>query len=382
LCLFLTIGNWGDNLPVNERQPHPHRKGHRKLAACVASPERQAFGATASGYSGDSAGVHASQASSVAQFWNRVYVGPSYSVYVSDRVAVGASLHGVGTITNSTWSVDTLLYDAAGNGSASSYSTAMSAYSVELEAVLGMVWHIDDKQTLGLSVSTPSLHLFGHYAGTASVQSVDGTGRATLTTASGGYQAPLPIRVGAGLGAEVGRGQVEADVNAYVPVTYLARADVQASQTAITGGAASLTSPAQTLTVSGRPVVDAGVGFETFLSPGFSLLFGARTDLSAVEPLLASPPIGSLEQARMQRVAGSLGLGSYGDGSELLFGTELSYGWGKSIAVDSFVSPPTLAVVQQRTFGAMLIIAGGVSLTSVKRTLRDLQNVVKLPQIK
>jgi hypothetical protein len=163
-------------------------------------------------------------------------------------------------------------------------------------------------------------------------------------------------------------------------VTYLSRADVQSSQTAVVGGAAAPTSVAQTLTVSGRPVVDAGVGFEAFLSPGFSLLFGARTDLSAVDPLPASPPIGTLAQARMQRVAGSLGLGSYGDGSELLFGTELSYGWGKSIAVDSFVSPPSLALVQQRTFGAMLIIAGGVSLTSVKRTLRDLQNVVRIPQ--
>lgn len=379
LCLFLTIGNWGDNRRLDEREPHPHRKGHRKLAACVASPERAAFGATASGYAGDSAGVHVSQATSVNQFWNRVYVGPSYSAYVSDTVALGASLHGVGTITSSTWSVDTVLYDTSGNGSSSSYATAMSAYSVELEAVLGMVWHIDDKQTLGLSLSTPSLHLFGHYDGTASVQAVDGTTGATLTTASGGYRTPLPIRVGAGLGAEIGRGQIEADMNAYIPVTYLARADVQASQTVVTGGAATLSTPAQTLTVSGRPIVDAGLGFETFLSPGFSLLFGGRTDLSAVDPLPASPPIGTLAQTRMQRVAGSFGLGSYGDGSELLFGTELSFGWGKSIAVDSLVSPPALALVQQRTFGAMLVVAGGVSLTSVKRTLRDLQNVVRIP---
>jgi hypothetical protein len=80
------------------------------------------------------------------------------------------------------------------------------------------------------------------------------------------------------------------------------------------------------------------------------------------------------------RVTASIGLGSYGDGSELLLGTQLSYGWGKSIAVDPYVSPPQLALVDQRNFGAMIIVAGGVSLSAFRRTLKDLQTVVKFPQ--
>ena len=377
LCLFLTLGAWGDGAPPDEASAHPRRKGHRKLAACVASPERQAFSATATGYTGASQGTQVTQATSVSEFWNRVYVGPSYAVYVSDTVALGAALHGVGTVTNATWGVDTLLADASGTGASSSYATAMTAYSVDLEAAFGLTWHLDDRQTIGLSVATPSLHVLGRYEGTSSVQSLDGAGTATLTTGTGSYRATTPIRVGAGLGAEVGRGSIEADLSAYIPVTDLAHADVQGTRATVP--ASSTAALAQRLTVPGWPVVDAGLGFEVFVSRSLSLLMGGHTDLSAVAPLPASPPAGTLAQSRMQRVAASLGLGSYGAGTELLFGTELSYGWGKSIAVDSFVSPPSLAVVPARSFGAVFIVAGGVSLTSVKRTLRDLQDVVRLP---
>jgi len=84
----------------------------------------------------------------------------------------------------------------------------------------------------------------------------------------------------------------------------------------------------------------------------------------------------------MQRATVSLGIGSYGNGSELLVGTQLAYGWGKSIAVDPYVSPAALTLVDARTYGAMLIIAGTVSLSAFKRTLQDLQTVVKLPVVK
>ena len=81
----------------------------------------------------------------------------------------------------------------------------------------------------------------------------------------------------------------------------------------------------------------------------------------------------------MDRVTASLGIGSYGDGNQLLLGTQLSYGWGKSIAVNPYTSPQTLALVDQKTFGAMFVIAGSVSLSAFKRTLKDLGSVVRLP---
>jgi hypothetical protein len=381
-CLFLDVGGSGGNTRDTEREPRGRRKGRKKLAACIVTPERQALNATASGYAGDSAGQHATQALSINQWWTRFYVGPSYSVHVTDAVALGGSLQTVGTIANSTWGVDTLVSNASGQGSASSYDTGANAYSLDLAAVLGLVWHIDDSQILGLSVMTPSVHLAGQYQGTSSVQTQDGASTATQTTSNGSYRAPVPLRIGAGLGADLGRARVEVDATAYIPVTDLAHAGVQTSETNLVGSSATSTSFSRTLTVAGRPIVDAAVGLEWFTSPSLSLLGGLATDFSAMAPLSQSPPIGTLAETRVQRATASFGVGSYGDGSELLFGTQLACGWGKSIAVDPYVSPAQLTLVDSRTYGAMLIIAGSVSLSAFKRTLQDLRTVVKIPGVK
>ena len=381
-CFFFTVGHWGSNVPIEDKLQHPHRKGHRKVSACVVTPERQALNATASGYAGDAGALHATQALSINQWWTRFYVGPSYSVYVTDTLALGASLQTVGTIANSTWSVQTMVSDSAGHGVASGYDTGANAYSLDLAAVLGLVWHVDDKQILGLSVMTPSVHMLGEYTGTTSVQTQDGASRAVQTTSDGNYRATVPLRIGAGFGADLGKARVEADATAFIPVTDLARADVQTSKTSLLGGASSSSAFPQMLTVAGRSVVDAAVGLEWFTSPGLSLLGGLSTDFSAMAPLAHAPPIGTLAETRVQHATVSFGIGSYGDGSELLLGTQLAYGWGKAVAVDPYVSPAELTLVDSRTFGAMLIIAGSVSLTALRRTVEDLRTVVRIPGVK
>jgi hypothetical protein len=386
LCLFLTIGDWGDNRAQTEAAEAPgHRKGRRKLAACLAQPERSQFSATAVGYTGQAGSLSASQGTSIQRSWNRLYVGPSYSVYVSDRVALGAAINGIGTTASSTWGVDSLFTQstpgAAAAGSASAYDTGMTAYSVDLNAVLGLVWHIDDVQVLGASVSTPSVHVLGSYSGTAAVQSQGPGGQgATLATSSGNFNAPVPVRVAAGFGVETRRLRIEGDASAYLPVTYLARAEVQTQLTSLGHGATTSASFPSSTQMAGWPVVDVGLGLEYFLSRRFSLLTGASTDMSELAPLPARPAVGTLAETRMQRVTTSIGLGSYADGSELLLGTELSYAWGKSIALDPYGEAPQLSLVDQRTYQVMLIIAGSASISAFRRTLKDLGDVVKFPQ--
>lgn len=374
LCLFLTIGLWGDNAAEQPTAPG-HRKGRRKLAACLGTLERSNLSATAIGYGGGSGPWSATQASSVQRGWTRLYVGPSYSTYVSDRVALGVSLHGIGTTDSSTWSVDTLARQGAGPGAASSYDTSTSAFSIDLTAAVGLVWHIDDTQVFGASISSPSVHLLGDANATASLQTAAG---AQIATSSGHYEAPVPMRVSAGLGSATRRFRVEGDVSGYLPVTYLARADMMTTQTT-SAAATSTTSFPTTLQVQGRPVVDAAIGLEAFLSPRFSVLMGGNLDFSSLEPLPSHPPIGTLAETRMHRAAASFGVGSYGDGSELLLGTELSYGWGQGIAFDPYATTPGLALVDQRTFAVMFVIAGGQSLSAFKRALRDLGEVVQIP---
>jgi hypothetical protein len=383
LCLFLTIGLWGDNVDPEQRTASPqHRKGRRKLAACLGTLERSVFSATAVGYTGQAGAFGVNQAASVQRSWDRIYVGPSYSVYVSDRLALGASLHGIGTTASSTWGVDTLASQGNAAGAATAFDTAMTAYSVDLLATAGLVYHIDGTQVLGVSVSTPSVHLLGNYSGTTAVQTQDGSGAgATLATSSGSFMAPVPLRVAVGLGAETNRVRVEADAIGYIPVTSIARADVQTQMTTSRPGAPpSSASFASSQQVSGWAVVDAALGIEGHLSPRFSLLGGLSTDLSGLAPLVASPAIGTLAESRMHRAAASFGVGSYGDGSELLLGTEFSYGWGKSIALDPYEASPRLALVDQHTYTVMLIVAGSASISAFRRTLRDLGDVVKLPK--
>jgi hypothetical protein len=381
-CFFVTLGGSSEKVVGEEKEPRAHRKGKKKVSACVVTPERQALSAIAQGYTGDAGGRHASQALSINQWWTRFYVGPSYGVHVTDSLALGASLQTVGTIANSTWGVQTLVTDAAGQGSSSAFDTGANAYSLDLAAVLGLVWHVDDSQVVGLSVMTPSVHLLGQYQGTTNVQSQDGTSTTSQTLSSGSYRAPVPLRIGAGFGADIGRARIEADATTFIPVTDLARAGVQTTRTDLVGGTAMSSSMPQSLTVAGQPLVDASLGLEWFTSKSLSVLGGLSTDFSAVAPLASSPPIGTLAETRTQRATMSLGIGSYGSGSELLLGTQLSYGWGKSIAVDPYVSPAALTLVDSRTYGAMLIIAGSVSVSAFKRTLQDLQTVVKLPVVK
>ena len=375
LCLFLTIGKWGDNRALGDQTP-AHRKGRSKLAACLGSLEKTDFNATAVGYSGRSGNLSAHQATSIQRFWNRIYVGPSYSYYISDRVALGASLHGIASTTSSTWSVDTVVQGGSPI-TASAFDTAMSAYSIDLAAILGLVWHIDDTQVFGASVSTPTLHMVGNYNGTTSVLTQPANGSDELRTLAGPFSAPVPVRVSVGLGVETRRLRAEGDVSAYVPITHLATAEVTTQSTSA-GGKPVTTASSETIFMDGRPVVDAAVGVEYFFKPSLSVLAGASVDFTGLQPIQQN--IDALAQTRMHQVATSLGIGSYGDGSELLLGTQLSYGWGQSIAFDPFIDPPRVSQIDTHSYGVMFVIAGGASISAFRRTLQDLGNAVKFPQ--
>ena len=377
LCLFLTIGNWGDNAPVDTE--NPHRKGRSKVAGCFGNVERQALDGTAAGYSGSSAGLAATQALSLSQHWNRLFVGPSFTKYVTDNVSLGLSLHVIETSVTDTWSVGTIVSDQAGHATSSTFDRAMTSYSVDVGVVGGIMWHIDRHQTLGVSVSTPTAHVLGQYQATTNIQTVGASPYALVNSATGDFVAPVPIRIGLGLGEEVGRLRFEGDASAYLPVGTLATATPHVSQTAMIGGGLSSSSYNTTIIDYAWPVVDAAIGAEWFTSPGLSFLGGLSTDFSAVPLLPDSPPLESVADSRLQRVAASFGIGSYGDGSELLLGTQLSMAFGKTLVVDSFVDPPRFVLADRRSFGAMLIIAGGASITAFKRTLANLTDIVRVP---
>jgi hypothetical protein len=127
-----------------------------------------------------------------------------------------------------------------------------------------------------------------------------------------------------------------------------------------------------------QPTLNGSVGGEYFMTPRLSVLGGVFTNLSAVPPLepQAVPSLGNLLQARSHRVGASVGLGSYGAGGELLFGTQLSYGWGEILAPNVYAAPSDWSVVKTQSFSALLVLAGATNLRAIKRAIEGVKDAV------
>ena len=71
------------------------------------------------------------------------------------------------------------------------------------------------------------------------------------------------------------------------------------------------------------------------------------------------------------RVFASVGVGSHGDGGDLLFGGELSYGWGERLAANAYVLPARIDPTEQSQYGLTLVLAGSTSFKSITRAVAD-----------
>jgi hypothetical protein len=366
LCFFLSFRTGANK----EKEASHELAGRQKIAACLGNLERDIFDATGQSYVGASGAVATNVALSITRRWNRLYVGPSYGAYLSNRLALGVSLDGVVTSTASTYSVDAITSIAGASALGSSFDTSLNAYSIDTGLLLGLIYHLDSARILGLSVSTPTLHTIGGYRATASSSETSLNQAAILSSATGGFTATPPLRIGAGLGAEFRRVRVEGDVTAWIPIQPFAQATPTVNQTVLANRFASTSTFDTTLGTDTRAIVDSAVGLEWFLNPRFSFLTGAATDWSVLPPFPVAPSTTSLVQSRTQRIAASFGAGAHIGDAEIVAGTELSYGWGSALAVDPFASPPRFAVVDTRVFGVVLVVGGRTSFGALRANLK------------
>ena len=79
----------------------------------------------------------------------------------------------------------------------------------------------------------------------------------------------------------------------------------------------------------------------------------------------------------MNRVIGSLGIGSYRNGEDFLLGTQLSYGWGEALALNPYVLPNVYETVRLQQVGVMDIFAGSTNFAAIKRALQNVEKLVK-----
>jgi hypothetical protein len=374
LCLFFTIRG----VTAEGSDDGGLHRGRQKLAVCFGSSEFEDVVMPALSFNGTTPGGLTAQTQSIARNWNRFHAGPTYSVSLTDSLAVGLSVHGIYTneafVLDST-SITSTAGGAAAGAIASSLGVGGSAHSFDLAAILGAAYRVG-QITFGASVQLPSLHIFGNYSGTLhSAYGVGGVDTATLTSGSGSYSAPPPMRFAVGVGAEWRRLAVELDGSFQLPMGGIS-SSVNGSTTNLMGGTASATSFSSAYAIQEHPVWNTALGAEVFVSKSFSVIGGASTNLSALPALSPTMSLGNLMQARTNMASASLGVGSYGGAADLLIGAQFGYGWGQSLAVNPYVVPNDWAVVDTRSYSVMLILAGATNLRAIGRAVEKVERAV------
>jgi hypothetical protein len=373
LCLFLDAPNVG-----GKKHDPRFRKGSQRLAACLGSVEQQNSAIAAARYTGAAGGLQSDQAAALTRRWNRFVAGPTYSVYVTEDIALGLSIHGIDTTYSQTLSASGVTRDASGRAITSDFGLGTDAFSIDVAAIAGLLWRPDRYHSFGIGITTPSLHVASGYDSTFHTQYAAGADQYALlrTGKSGSFFAPSPLRVGAGFGATYGKWRVEVDATYYFPRDEGARANVHTQEIVVRNGMATASTADDVIVQKTDGIVNGAFGAEFFLNRTISVLGGASTDFSAIPPLSQTPNERTIPQARVNRVAGSLGVGTYTDGSELLVGAEVSYANGRATAVDTYVLPNRLALVTQDTVTVLFIIAGSTNLNTLRHTVDRLTQMV------
>jgi hypothetical protein len=371
LCLFFTIRG----VTAEGSDDGGLHRGRQKLALCFGNTEFQDVVLPALAFRGNTPPGTTAQTQSIERNWNRFQAGPTYSISLSDDFAVGASLHGIYTSDSFVLESSSITSAQGGGAIQSSLGVGGRGRAFDLAAILGAAYH-RGSVTLGASIQPPALHVYGAYDATLHNEyGVAGADTATLTSGSGGFSAPPPMRFSVGVGAEWQRLVVELDESFFLPVGTIS-SSLNGSATSLTGGASSTAPFSATYSVQEHSVWNTALGAEYFASKSFSLLGGASTSLSMLPALSPTMSLGNLVQARSSSVSASLGIGSYGGGADILIGAHLGYAWGQSMAVNPYVLPNDWAVVDTHSYNVMLILAGATDLRAIGRAVEKVQKAV------
>lgn len=335
-------------------------KTRGRLAVCLATTHGEEFVYASETRSG--------QAQTVRHRFTRVAFGPTYALKIDDNLALGVSLHG--SVSSARNSFATSLASPA----RSTFTFASSrGTSAQLSAIVGATYRYG-KQVFGLAVEGSSLHVYGSGGASRYVSDIDARTTASLA-AEGDFRSQTPMRVGIGTAYVDKWGSAELDFSYFAPMKQAYRASL--AGTAVDDANGTRTERAVSVEDSARArgVVNMNAGVEFFVTPSVSLVGGASVDVSSVSPGLLAH-VFDYQVARSNRFTTSFGVGSRGEGGDVLFGTELSWATGERFAVDAARSPPSLVSTPQDTFRILFVFAGSTSFNAIRRTVRDVRQVL------
>ena len=297
---------------------------------------------------------------------------------LTNGLAIGASIHASLASHRSLLAASATTYGSQPNPINSTFYTGSRGDSFQFDATLGATYRTG-KQTWGVSLRTPSLHVYG--VGGANQQSnYDGVGSATsVVTLGGSFVSRTPLRLGIGTGVEGKWGLAEFNTFWSPPIDRSYSAELTGQTINTRDNVVDDRATELTLSEPARGVVNFGAGLELFLSPKVSLLSGLSTDLSAVKQGALKGGLFNYYPYRTHRAMASFGIASHGSGGELMLGGEFSVGWGERLAVNSYQLPPVIGTTGHGTYQLMIVIAGSTSLRAIKRAVEDVTDMVKEP---
>ena len=375
LCIFFRVG---DANPLAAAQMDPRTRDAR-LGLCFATIASQSFDFAAEGFSASRSPSVSRQAQTLSQSYTRFAAGPTYAMRVTNALTLGASVHASLASHRSLLAATATTYGSSPSAINSMFYSGSRGDSFQLDATVGATLRFG-KQTVGMSLRSPSAHVFG--VGGANQQSYfDGAGsQAFLVSAQGSFVSRSPPRLGLGTGIEGAWGLVELDTTYHFPIDAYS-AELEGHQVTTTSGAVDDRPAKLALTERARGVVNIAAGAEVFMSPSVSVLTGLSTDFSAVpQGALKGGSLFNYYPHQTHRVAGSFGVSSKGTGGELLVGAELSVGWGQRLAVNSYQLPPVVGTTGHGTYQLMFVVAGSTSLRAIKRAVEDVRDVLTNPK--
>ncbi len=366
-CAFITLSGLIPEEASGLLRVVRGKSGRTKLGICGATIEREGLSLTAEHRrfeTGD--GVLVANAD-LERSWSRSVLGPSVSYQLTDRLTLGASMHVVSTAALERSSLSILSDSPAYAGQPGTYLDERHASSWDGMTTLGATYGWQSLTT-GVSLRLPSVHFADSARATSFEQS--GAAPSVLRAGSGDYSADLPVVLTLGTGLDWPGTSLEFDVAATWggPLAYETEIDDQS----YSGHPLGLETRRSRSRIRGRSAVAFRTGGEWSISPSLSILAGLRYEPSRVvtssDSYAIAPSDGSL-------LGSAIGLGSYGRGTELLFGTELSYGWARIPVPDPSLEGSGRVITHQRTWSALLVLSGSVGLSSVKQTWRNFKDL-------
>jgi hypothetical protein len=372
LCLFFQVGD----IPFLVAKTSAElRERQARVGFCFAAVQSQSWNFAAEGFSASSGDIVTRQAQSLSQSYTRYAAGPTYAMNIDDHLSVGASLHFSFASHRSLMTSTATTHRSSASPINSMFYAASRGDSFQLTGIVGATYALG-RQKVGLAIEPPSLHVYGR-GGANRHSNFDGTGRETsIVTADGSFASHTPLRVSLGTGLERDWGLFEFNASYWHSLASAYDAELEGFQVRVQDERVDDRPVTLNLSEPARGIVNLSAGAEVFLSPKLSVLSGVSTDFSAIPTGGLNGSLFNYYPHRTNRLTASAGFASHGAGGELVVGTELAYGWGDRIAVNSYQLPPDLGTTSQHSYQLLLTIAGATSLRAIKRAVDDVREVV------